>query len=145
MVPACLWHPTCNSELQHASMDEGRESDTDMATARRKHKRIKMVLPIRVWAKDTSNHAFNELAHTLDITPQGARIGAIHYQLKLGDKLTVQYRQRKIQFRVVWVRPLEGTKEYQVGVEATEGGETWGLELTGCDEADSNQATVTVQ
>jgi hypothetical protein len=37
---------------------------------------------------------------------------------------------------VVWVRPLEGTKEYQVGVEAFEGGETWGLELAGCDAAD---------
>jgi hypothetical protein len=116
-----------------------------MSTVRRKHKRIKMVLPIRVWAKDIANKSFNELAHTLDITPQGARIGAIHYQLKLGDKVMVQYRQRKISFKVVWVRALEGTKEYQIGVEALESGETWGLELTGCDEADSNQKSVTVQ
>ena len=105
----------------------------------RKHKRIKMVLPIRIFAKDASNHSFNELAHTLDITPHGARIGAIHSQLKLGDKLTVQYRQRKILFKVVWVRALEGTKEYQIGVEAVEPGETWGLELTGTDENEIHQ------
>ena len=55
--------------------------------------------------------------------------GAIHQELKAGDRLMVQYRQRKIQFRVIWIRPLEGTSEYQVGVEALDGGETWGLEL----------------
>lgn len=116
-----------------------------MGNVRRKHKRIKMVLPIRIWAKDIENHPFNELAHTLDITPQGARIGAVHYQLKLGDKVMVQYRQRKIGFKVVWVRALEGTKEFQIGVEALESGETWGLELNGCDQADSNQLPATVQ
>ena len=116
-----------------------------MGNGKRKHKRIKMVLPIRIWAKDIDNQSFNELAHTLDITPQGARIEAVHYQLKLGDKVMVQYRQRKIGFKVVWVRALEGTKEFQIGVEALESGETWGLELTGCDEADSNQQSLTVQ
>jgi hypothetical protein len=116
-----------------------------MGNGKRKHKRIKMVLPIRIWAKDIANQSFNELAHTLDITPQGARIGAVHYQLKLGDKVMVQYRQRKIGFKVVWVRALEGTKEFQIGVEALESGETWGLELNGCDQADTNQPAITVQ
>jgi hypothetical protein len=112
-----------------------------MGNGKRKHKRIKMVLPIRIWAKDIANQSFNELAHT----PQGARIGAVHYQLKLGDKVMVQYRQRKIGFKVVWVRALEGTKEFQIGVEALESGETWGLELNGCDQADTNQQAITVQ
>ena len=98
---------------------------------KRRHKRIKMVLPVRITARDSEEKQFDELAHTLDITNNGARLGAVHHHLKPGDKLTLQYRQRKIQFKVVWVRPLEGTKEYQVGVESTTtGGETWGLELT---------------
>jgi hypothetical protein len=102
----------------------------DNGLGKRRHKRVKMVLPLRIWAKDAANKPFQELAHTLDITPVGARLAAVHHSLKPGDRLMVQYRQRKIQFRVVWIRPMEGTQEFQVGVEAIGGGDTWGLELT---------------
>jgi PilZ domain-containing protein len=101
----------------------------DNATTKRRHKRVKMVLPLKIWSADVSDHAFKELAHTLDITPTGARLGAIRHLLKPGEILTIQYRQRRFQCRVVWVRQLEGTTEYQVGVEAIGGGETWGIEL----------------
>jgi hypothetical protein len=101
----------------------------DNTAGKRKHKRLKMVLPLRVWTKPGNDDAVYELAHTLDITPRGARLGAIHHPLKAGDKLVVQYRQRKIHFRVVWIRPVDGTSEFQIGVEAAEGGETWGFEV----------------
>jgi len=94
-----------------------------------------MVLPVKVWWRDGSDKTINELAHTLDITPTGARLGAIRHELKAGDKLMLQYKQRKIQFRVVWVTPLEGTREYQVGLESL-GNEGWGLELNDSDAAD---------
>jgi len=105
----------------------------------RKYKRIKMVLPVRIVGKDSANNPVNELAHTLDITPNGARLGAIHHVLKTGDKLTLQYRQRRIQFRVVWVKAMEGTREYQVGVEGLTVGENWGLELPEADIVDEYQ------
>jgi hypothetical protein len=112
---------------------------------KRRHKRIKMVLPVKITAKDATNQQFDELAHTLDITNSGARLGAIRHPLKPGDKLLLQYRQRKINFRVVWVRQLEGTSEYQVGVEAiNHGGETWGLELTSPDVTEARAVEVTV-
>jgi hypothetical protein len=110
---------------------------------KRRHKRIKMVLPVRVSGRDSSNKPVNELAHTLDITPSGARLGAIRTALKVGDQLTLQYHQRKIQFKVVWVMQLEGTKEYQIGLESIGGsGETWGLELSDCGSADEYSAPV---
>lgn len=112
-------------------------------SGKRRHKRVKMVLPIRVWAKDIANHSFNELAHTLDITPYGARLGAIHHHVKVGDKMTVQYRQRKMQFRIVWIKSLEGTQEFQVGIETSDGGDTWGLELSESSQSDSMPANVT--
>jgi hypothetical protein len=106
----------------------------------RRYKRIKMVLPVRISGKDSANNPVNELAHTLDITPNGARLGAIHHALKKGDKLTLQYRQRRIQFRVVWVKPMEGSSEYQVGLEGMGAvGENWGLELPESDLADDYQ------
>src|SRR5258705_9782143 len=106
----------------------------------RRHKRIKVVLPVRITGKDAANNSVNELVHTLDITPNGARLGAIHHHLQTGDRLTLQYRQRRIQFPVVWVKPLEGTNEYQVGLEGlTSGGENWGLELPDGDAVDEYQ------
>jgi hypothetical protein len=107
------------------------------AIGKRRQKRLKMVLPVRVWARDAANKPVLELAHTLDITPNGARLGAIHHELKAGDTLTLQYHQRKIQFRVVWVAPVQGKAEFQVGLQTVGGGgETWGLELSGCLKAD---------
>lgn len=101
-----------------------------------------MVLPVRVSGKDSANNPVNELAHTLDITPNGARLGAIRHVLKIGDKLTLQYRQRRIQFRVVWVKPMEGTSEYQVGLEGLgSGAENWGLELPEADMVDEFQSS----
>jgi hypothetical protein len=62
--------------------------------------------------------------------------------LKAGDKLTLQYRQRRIQFRVVWVKPMEGTSEYQVGLEGLgSGAENWGLELPEADMVDEFQGS----
>jgi hypothetical protein len=108
----------------------------------RRHKRIKVVLPVRISGKDASNNSVNELVHTLDITPNGARLGAIHHQLQTGDKLTLQYRQRRIQFRVVWVKPLLGTSEYQVGLEGlNSSGDNWGLELPDGDLIDEYQTS----
>jgi hypothetical protein len=106
----------------------------------RRQKRIKVVLPVRISGKDASNNPVNELVHTLDITPNGARLGAIHHALRTGEKLTLQYRQRRIQFRVVWVKPLAGTNEYQVGLEGLNStGENWGLELPEDDPVDEYQ------
>ncbi len=107
---------------------------------KRRHKRVKIVLPVRVSGKDAANNPVTELAHTLDITPGGVRLGAIRHVLKQGDQLTLQYRQRKIQFRVVWVKQLPGTSEYQVGLEAVNlGGDNWGLELPEVDLVDEFQ------
>lgn len=119
-----------------------------MATGanKRRQKRIKMVLPVRLWARDAANKPVQELAHTLDITQTGARLGAIRHELKKGDKLTLQYHQRKISFRIVWVTQLEGTKEYQIGIEAVGGnGETWGLELNdaAAEQVSQTDAVVT--
>src|SRR5579862_9922640 len=79
----------------------------------RRGSRTKAVLPVRVKGKDSAGKAFDELVHTLDVTPDGVRLGSVRHQLKVLDELTVFYRKRKIQFRVVWTKKLQGTSEYQ--------------------------------
>lgn len=94
----------------------------------RRKDRTKAVLPVKVKGKDSTGAAFEELAHTLDVTAAGARLGAIRRQLNVLDEITVFYRQRKMQFRVVWVKKLQGTSEFQVGLQAAiQDKEGWGL------------------
>lgn len=90
--------------------------------------RTKAVLPVRIKGKDSSGNAFEELVHTLDVNAGGARLGSIHHELDTCAEVTVFFRQRKMQFRVVWVKKLEGTSEFQIGLQAvTQDREAWGL------------------
>lgn len=94
----------------------------------RRGNRTKAVLPVRVKGNDSAGKPFDELVHTLDVTPDGVRLGSVRHQLKVLDEITVFYRKRKIQFRVVWTKKLQGTSEFQVGLHAvTQDSEAWGL------------------
>jgi hypothetical protein len=97
-------------------------------TEKRRQDRTKAVLPIRVRGNDASGKRFEDLAHTLDITPTGARLGSIRHVLNVFDRITVTYRQRRIDFQVIWTKQIEGTDEYQVGVKALgRDADAWGL------------------
>lgn len=94
----------------------------------RRGTRTKAVLPVRIKGTDKHGKAFEELAHTLDVTTVGARLGAIHHELNLNDEITVFYRQRKMQFRVMWIKKMRGTSEFQIGLQASaQEKEGWGL------------------
>jgi hypothetical protein len=88
------------------------------------------VLPVRIKGKDAAGQAFDEMAHTLDVTTTGVRLGSVRRELNPQDEVTIFYRQRKMQFRVVWTKKMKGTSEFQVGLQAlTQEKEAWGLSL----------------
>jgi hypothetical protein len=96
----------------------------------RRGSRTKAVLPVRVKGKDRAGQAFEELVHTLDMTTDGVRLGSVRRELNVLDEVTVFFRQRKIQFRVIWVKKLKGTSEFQIGLRAvTQDRDAWGLNL----------------
>jgi len=108
------------------ALGDGMSSGVD--TNQRRGNRTKAVIPVRVKGKDSNGKAFEDLVHTLDVTPEGARLGSVRHELNLQDEITVFYRQRKIQFRVMWTKKMKGTSEFQVGLKAvTRDSETWGL------------------
>ncbi len=96
-----------------------------------------MVLPIRIWGTDADSKPFSQLAHTLDLTSSGARVGGMRVLLNTRDVVWVQCRHRKSQFRIVWTGRPGGSRDHQVGIESVEHGRNiWGLELedeTGSD------------
>jgi hypothetical protein len=95
-----------------------RQKKTGSKPDKRSETRHKGVFAIKVSGRDMTGKLFDELAHTLDLSKNGARIGAIHFELEENDRLTVQYRTQKIEYRIAWVKKLQGSKEYQVGLRA---------------------------
>jgi hypothetical protein len=94
---------------------------------RRRNSRTKAVLPVRVSGNDGSGASYCDLAHTLDVTDSGIRLGFVHRQLQVGSRLTIQYRQHKVEFRVIWISQLTRLKEHHVGLEAVVPRDVWGL------------------
>ena len=94
---------------------------------RRQQNRVPAVLPVRVRGKDAEGQPFEEIAHTLDITAMGSRLAAIRRRLKIGDRLTVAYRQLRMAFSVVWAKEMN-EREFQVGLQTVnQEYESWGL------------------
>ena len=88
-----------------------------------------MVLPLRVWL-DGSNGLSGDfqLVHTLDISPEGARLGALRTLLNPGQVITLQRGIDKMQFCIKWTKQLS-RNEIQAGVESLEPERNiWGLE-----------------
>jgi hypothetical protein len=102
---------------------------------RRKSKRTKMVLPVKLSVSGASH-----LAHTCDLTYNGARLGGLHTALKTGEVVSLQRGSKKANFKVVWVQQL-GANEIQVGLQALEKQTNifWGVDLSEQErEAKSN-------
>ena len=97
-----------------------------------------MVLPIKVWV-DKATH----LAHTLDITPTGARINCTRQaQLQPGTIIALQRGVTKAKFRVRWIRQLS-PDEQQVGIESlVPQNNFWGVDLSGEFEAKKDMQTL---
>jgi hypothetical protein len=84
----------------------------------RRRNRVKAVLPVRISGNDADGNSYSEIVHTLDVGAPGVRLGSLRQPLEVGSLITVQYKQHKAQFRVVWSRPVSGSNEHQVGLEA---------------------------
>jgi hypothetical protein len=98
--------------------------------SRRSQDRTRAVLPVRIRGKNASGVLFEALAHTLDLTPTGARLGAIHHELTALDTLVVLFRKRRIEFKVMWTRLLDKHGEYQIGLQMiAQESDPWGLSV----------------
>ena len=95
-----------------------------------RYPRTKMVLPLRVWTDEAHAEAAAALlAHTLDISPIGGRLGGLHTQLNPGQTILLQRGQKKLHFRVVWSKQI-APSEIQAGIEILDTEKKiWGVDL----------------
>lgn len=89
-----------------------------------------MVLPLRVLTHEGEGEALpTQLAHTVEISPLGCRLGGLRSELYPGQTITLQRGQQKAAFRVVWSRQL-AANENQAGIEALDyGKDIWAVDL----------------
>lgn len=107
-------------------------SSTSVEANKRRQNRTKAVFPVRVKGKDAAGASFEDMVHTLDVTPTGARLGSVRREMQVLDLVTVWYRKRKMEFRVVWIKKLKGSSEYQIGLQAlAQERDVWGLNSGG--------------
>src|SRR5579864_1709745 len=85
LLPSCpLPYPTgpfqltrCRGKLEM----EKRMQAGDAGSNKRRGNRTKAVLPVRIKGKDLAGQAFEEMAHTLDVTTTGVRLGSVRREL----------------------------------------------------------------
>jgi len=100
-----------------------------MKSGIQRYPRTKMVLPLRVWVGEPADDSAQQLAHTIDISPAGGRLGGLRNELLPGQMITLQRGQQKTPFRVIWNNCL-APGENQAGIEALAQSENiWGVEL----------------
>ena len=100
-----------------------------MYSERRRHKRKKVVLPVRLSRSEASGQAAGQFVHTVDITDTGARVGGLRTSVEPGQIITLQRGQAKARFRVIWTKQL-GPSELQAGIECAEPEKNiWGFDL----------------
>ena len=97
---------------------------------KRSRNRVRGVLPLRILWTDEAGKSHNELAHSLDLSSRGVRVGGLRHLLAPDSVVVVKHKQWSTRFRVAWIKPVEGTPEFQAGLESLETGkDLWGLEL----------------
>jgi ACT domain-containing protein len=92
---------------------------------KRKAQRRKMVLPVKVFVDQTTH-----LAHTVDITENGARLGALRMELQPGAIISLQRGSQRAKFQIAWIRQL-APNELQAGIESLQPQNSfWGVDLS---------------
>jgi hypothetical protein len=102
---------------------------------RRRHPRVTVLLPIRLWGVDAHAQPFMQTASARNISSHGAVIRGLSRQIRLGEILEVQFGEEKAQFRVVWVGKLGTRREGEIGIEVL-GSECfiWDVNLCRCSQ-----------
>jgi len=89
--------------------------------------RRKMVLPVTVVRKSGQER---QLAHTLDMTEQSARLGGLSVLLEPGEIIEIQRGAIKTRFQVFWMGAPGSAMEGQAGVRSMEPGRNvWGIAM----------------
>jgi hypothetical protein len=79
--------------------------------------RLTTDLQVRIWGMAASGQTFNQHVHARNISISGALLSGLENELKVGDVIGVQYKDRKTRCKVVWVMDTNSPQKLQAGIE----------------------------
>ena len=85
---------------------------------RRREKRASVTLPVKVYGTDDQGHPFVQSATTLNVSLGGLRLNGIGCIRGAGGLVSVEHRNRRGDFRVVWVGENGTSIEGQIGLRS---------------------------
>lgn len=103
-----LTKPCSKDELAKAIAAAFTERDKQRAP------RLKVQLPVQLFRSFTET---SQIAHTLNISASGARLGGLKESLRWGEVLDIQCGTRKAPFQVVWIGSAGTPTAHQAGVQ----------------------------
>ena len=86
----------------------------------RKQKRTRVALPVRVSRWIAGHSTASQMACTLDITPDGARLNGIYSAQEPGEIIAIERGKSRALFRIVWIGARGTAQAGQVGVQCIE-------------------------
>ncbi len=96
---------------------------------RRPEKRLATVIPVRIWGMDADSRPFFQNVNATNISSDGATFSGISHPLKAGDVIGVQYGEKKVRCKVIWVIDSGVERQIEAGVEILPGQKTPWLDL----------------
>jgi hypothetical protein len=88
-----------------------------LMSATRRQQRYRGIIPLKIMVVAERGPQVIHLAHTADLSPTGCR-AILGNSLEVGMEVRIDYKHRRMPFRVVWCRPVENRKyEYEAGLK----------------------------
>jgi len=84
---------------------------------KRTEPRAQRALTVRVLGMDATGHPILQTAWTVNISRQGVVLDGLQSRVNSGDVLSLQYKGRKVRYRVIWAGEAGTEKAGQLGLE----------------------------
>lgn len=98
----------------------------------RRNRRKKVVLALHVVRRSSGE---KQLAHTLDITENSARLGGVNFLFEPGEVIEIRRGAAKARFEVVWMGAPSSSLDGQAGVRSLEPNKNiWAVDLPSEDK-----------
>jgi hypothetical protein len=83
---------------------------------RRQERRTQAEIAVRIIGRDARGSSFAQSAVAGSISSGGALLSGLAREVRPGDLLWIEYQDKKVRFRVVWVRGSESEQRTQAAV-----------------------------
>ena len=81
-----------------------------------------MKLEVRVWGMDSTGKPFSQVARTVEISGNGARLEGVTCLQQAGEVIGVQHGNQKARFRILWIGENGTAEQGQIGIGCLESG-----------------------